>query len=189
MNYNRDANDLTDNSLMEKVKGGNAQLLTVLFMRYHKDIYRFIFRFVRHKEESQDLLQTVFYRVLKYKHTYKENYEFRTWLYQITRNVVSDNFKKNGLVYYSDENSLADKADDSLLIDQEIEKQQQIDSLNLALDKLSFNDREVIILSRFQNLGYVEIAKILNSTEGAVRVKLHRAINELKLILHPKSTK
>ena len=62
-----------------------------------------------------------------------------------------------------------------------IEKKQELKMLSAAMDKLSAENRELLVLCRFQELKYHEIAKVLNTTEGAVKVRVHRALNQLKI--------
>jgi len=59
-------------------------------------------------------------------------------------------------------------------------KEQELKTLETAMQKLSDENRELLILYRFQELKYNEIAKILNTTEGAIKVRVHRALNQLK---------
>ncbi|WP_311136787.1 RNA polymerase sigma factor [Hymenobacter cellulosilyticus] len=74
------------------------------------------------------------------------------------------------------ENRGGTRADDAL------QREQEVATLHRALGRLSAENREVLILSRFQELKYEEIARVMNTTEGAVKVRVHRALNELKTI-------
>ncbi|MFC7670282.1 RNA polymerase sigma factor [Hymenobacter humi] len=64
--------------------------------------------------------------------------------------------------------------------DEGLEKDQEVAQLHQALARLSPENREILVLSRFQEMKYAEIARVLNTTEGAVKVRVHRAMNELK---------
>ncbi len=79
---------------MCKVKDGNLDQLGLLFERYHRPLYRF-FQNYHQRAECQDLVQTVFLRILKYRIQFNENEgEFKTWMFRIARNVNMDFFKK-----------------------------------------------------------------------------------------------
>lgn len=79
---------------MLKVKDGNLDQLGLLFERYHRLLYRF-FQNYHQRVECQDLVQTVFMRILKYRTQFNENEgEFKTWMFRIARNVNMDFFKK-----------------------------------------------------------------------------------------------
>ena len=75
---------------------------------------------------------------------------------------------------------MADKIAGGTLADESLEKQQDKDFLHKAMAALSEEYREVLILSRFQELKYDEIARVLNINEGTVKVRVHRALGELK---------
>jgi len=169
----------TDESLMILVRNGDLDSVAPLFERYHVKLYNFFLRLTFDKELSQDLTQNVFYRIIKYKHTYNAEYKFRTWMYQMARNILADHYEKNKIItsdYYKPE-----KLSDNFLSDQEeVEKQERHKALYEALAKLAPEQREIIVLSRFQGLKYQEISKINGITVGAIKVKVHRAINKLK---------
>ena len=107
--------------------------------------------------------------------------EFHTWMYHLARNVLKDSYRinKRSSQHY-DVNAFADKIGGGDLADHQLEKNQESEMLHRALDTLSPEYKEVLILSRFQELKYEEIASILNTTEGAIKVRVYRAMNELK---------
>ena len=83
-------NPLTDNVIMLKVKNGDLDRMGLLFERYHRQLFGFIFHMTSQRELSEDLVQNVFYRMLKYRHTFRGDGEFRTWMYHVARNVIHD---------------------------------------------------------------------------------------------------
>ncbi len=87
-------NALTDNSLMLKVKAGDLDKMGLLFERYHRPLFAFLYHSTGQAAHSEDLVQTVFYRMLKYRYTFTEVGEFRTWMYHLARNVLNDAIKK-----------------------------------------------------------------------------------------------
>lgn len=167
---------------MLKVKNGDLDKLGLLFERYHRALFGFLFHMTGQRELSEDMVQNVFYRVLKYKHTFRGDGEFKTWMYHMARNVINDNgrsikrtVKHQELTEYSMENIGGGfAADDS------IHKKQELATLRNAMANLSEENREILILSKFQELKYNEIAQIMDITEGAVKVRVHRAIGQLK---------
>lgn len=176
-------NSLSDNALMLKVKNGDLDKMGLLFERYHRVLYGFLFHNLNHRSASEDLVQTVFYRMLKYKHTFSGEGEFKTWMYHLARNVLNDEFKKNNrLVYQENFVELSDKNHSESGFESSFEQNEANEILQKSLSKLSNEHREVLILSRFQDLSYKEIAEIMDTTEGNIKVKVHRAIKELKNI-------
>ena len=73
--------EATDDELMQRVRDGDAAPLGVLFERYQVPLYNFFLRLTGRTAVSEDLVQEVFLRVLKYRHTYRGQSQFRTWLY------------------------------------------------------------------------------------------------------------
>ncbi len=166
---------------MLRVKAGDIDRMGLLFERYHRPLFRFLYHMLGQAAASEDLVQTVFYRMLKYRHTYTADGEFRTWMYHLARNVLADEAKKyRHAAHYTDVADLADRLGGGSLADAELEQTQEAAQLHQALARLSPDNREVLVLSRFQELKYAEIACLLHTTEGAVKVRVHRALNELK---------
>ncbi len=175
-------NPLSDNSIMLKVKNGDLDKLGLLFERYHRPLFGFLFHMTGQRELSEDMVQNVFYRVLKYRHTFRGDGEFKTWMYHMARNVVNDNgrtlkrsIRQQELTEYN-----TDNVGGGFAADESIHKKQELATLRNAMAKLSEESREVLILSKFQELKYNEIAEIMDITEGAVKVRVHRAIGQLK---------
>ena len=172
---------IRDNALMLKVKSGDLDKMGLLFERYHRVLFGFLYRMTKQRESSEDMVQNVFFRMLKYRHSFTGNGEFRTWMYHIARNVLQDHLKKNkntGTDYRIED--LEEKMAGGLFTDAEIEKKQELKTLELAMQNLSLENRELLILCRYQELKYHEIALILDISEGAVKLRVHRALNQLK---------
>jgi RNA polymerase sigma-70 factor (ECF subfamily) len=166
---------------MLKVRSGDLDKMALLFHRYHRPLYGFLFHMTRHREASEDLLQNVFYRMLRSRHTFTGDGEFKTWMYSIARNVVKDHLKKSRRTPDSyDPIDLAERIGAATKADETLEHRMEIKALQRALNALSPESREVLILSRFQDLRYEEIAGVLDISVGAVKVRVHRAINQLK---------
>ncbi|TGE20239.1 RNA polymerase sigma factor [Hymenobacter elongatus] len=168
---------------MLRVKAGDVDRMGLLFERYHRKLFSFLYHMLGRADTSEDLVQNVFYRMLKYRHTYTGEGEFRTWMYHLARNVLADHVKKNRhATHHADVADFAEKIGGGARADERMEHEQEVAALHRALGRLSADNREVLILSRFQELKYEEIARVLNTTEGAVKVRVHRAMHELKTI-------
>lgn len=165
---------------MMKVKKGDLDKLGLLFERYNRPLFSFFYRMCKDCDISEDLVQSVFERILKYRETYTGNGKFTTWMFSIARNAHIDHYRKekrNAIPVEIDEERLESVEDESAIIDQ---KDQKKNVLEMALDQLDEDKREIIILSRYEGLKYKEIANILDTTEGAIKVKMFRAMKELK---------
>lgn len=165
---------------MLKVKSGDLDKLGLLFERYNRVLFGFFYRLCANASTSEDLVQNVFLRMLKYRHTFTGDGKFTTWMYHLARNVWADFYKKNrkmGMINNLDkvERMPGDNEYD-------FSKEENVKLLRKALDYLSEEKREILILSRYQGLQYKEIADILDCTEANVKVKVYRAIHELRKI-------
>jgi RNA polymerase sigma-70 factor (ECF subfamily) len=168
---------------MSEVKNGDLDKMTILFDRHHRALFGFLYHMTHNRESSEDIVQTVFYRMLKYRSTFKGNGEFKAWMYYLAINVLKDTLKKNKRkldTFGIDAVSLDFK--EIVMTDEALHREQEIEILTKSMDILSSSDREILILSHFQKIKYQEIARILNTTEGAVKVRVHRAFNQLKNI-------
>lgn len=169
---------MTDIQLMESVREGQVEKLAVLFERHHVPLYNFYLRLTGSKSISEDLVQDVFFRILNYRYTFKGESKFTTWMYQIARNAHIDFLRKK-----KEELPLEDQwnesPSDELSPEIKMEKTEDINLMREALAKLPLKKREVLILSRYQNLKYKEIAELLGCQIGTVKAHVHRAVKDL----------
>ncbi|MEJ7679029.1 MAG: RNA polymerase sigma factor [Segetibacter sp.] len=171
--------ELSDENIMLKVKEGSLSELTVLFERYNVRLFNFFLKLTFDKAASEDLTQTLFYRVIKYRQTYKaEEGSFKTWIYQMGRNVYYDFYKERQKIAanFRDIHESHETIPDS----NEADKEEELEKLNKALSRLIPDQREIIILSRYQGLKYREIALIKDVSITAIKVQIHRALKQLK---------
>jgi RNA polymerase sigma factor (sigma-70 family) len=171
----------TDNQLMLKVRDGEIEKLGVLFQKYRKLLLHFFVGFTRNHALSEDLVQDVFLRMLKYRHTFGPESQFTAWMYQIARNVQFRHFRKHEREVLLDEDEYKEKvAGEDPTPDEKMEQHQDIDFLHQALAQLPDHKREVLIMSRFQNLKYKEIAARMRCDEGTIKVRAFRALREVE---------
>ena len=165
---------LTDEILMAKVAQGNLDVLKILFNRHHKHVFNFLHKMCGDKMLSEDLTQEVFYKLMKYRSSYN-NGKFISWLFTIARNSMNTHFRRVSKNYED-----LDTIDYKLIVQEE--EREDYSDLHLAINKLDPSDRELIILNRFQEIKYEELAEIVGSTPGAVKTKVSRALKKLKTI-------
>jgi RNA polymerase sigma-70 factor (ECF subfamily) len=169
---------------MLKVKAGDLDKLGLLFERYNRRLFSYFYRLTADRDLSEDLVQNVFERILKYRNTYENSGAFSTWIYRIARNLHIDHYRKNNYEDMRDdlENLDTVKAE-STKTEELFDEDNELLLLNLALERLDAEKKETLILSRYQGFKYKEIAAIMHCTESAVKVRIFRALNELKEII------
>jgi len=171
---------MNDEEIMLQVSNGELAQATFLFERFNLIIYNYFVRNTMNKMISQDLTQNVFHRIIKYRKSYREDYQFKPWIFSIARNVLMDHIKEEKKHRGEEiQEELTGNFFEESYLDQteRIEKEK---TLQKALLKLKDDERDVLILSKYQQMKYNEIAQIMNVTESAIKVKVHRAIKKLR---------
>ena len=164
-----------DEDLMLEVRNGAGETLGVLFDRYHTPLYNFYSKLTGDRTLSEDLVQEVFLRILKYRQSYQPGTPFRAWIYQIARNARVDHYRKTPKhITFEPEMAPAVMPRDSA------QESEEVELLHRALLQMPEEKKEILILSRFQELRYDEIARLLGCELGTVKTRIHRAIQELR---------
>jgi RNA polymerase sigma-70 factor (ECF subfamily) len=168
-----------DEDVMLQVRNGEVEMLGVLFDRYQTLLYNFYTKMTQDRAVSEDLVQEVFLRILRYRQTYRPGTQFRTWMYQIARNTRLDQVRKT-----RPETSLVSEPVARTSRCDSAEQLQETETLRRALMQLPEDKRELLVLTRFQELKYEQIAKLLGCEVGAVKVRVHRALQQLREVFH-----
>jgi RNA polymerase sigma-70 factor (ECF subfamily) len=163
---------------MKLVQAGDTAQLAVLFERYHLPLFRYLLSLTRNRELSEDLVQEVFFRVIKYARTFDPRQGFPGWLYGMARNAWFDQQRKRRGELSGTE--LDEIRSSEPMPEEMITHKQDVAFLQQALLKLPDEKREVLVLSRFHDLRYEDIARILQCEVGAVKVRVYRALKELR---------
>jgi len=166
---------LSDEMIMQKVAEGNLDLLKELFDRHHKHVYNFLHKMSGDRMLAEDLTQDVFYKLIKYRNSYK-NGSFLSWLFTIARNSLKTYYTRNHKAHENIE-VLTYRA-----IEEEDETNENNAQLQHALSQLDPLERELVILNRFKEIRYEDLAEMMGSTPGAIKTKVCRILKKLKNI-------
>jgi RNA polymerase sigma-70 factor (ECF subfamily) len=181
--------EIPSEDLMTMIAKGDDSAFETLVNRHQTSVLNLIYRFIGDRTQAKDLSQEVFIRVWQAAKTYKPEAKFRTWIYRITANLCFNELKSSSRkkwfsFFQSDEyhgNTLeetlsddAPSAEDLLL---EKERSRQISD---ALQSLPDKQRMALVLKRYDDLSYQEIAQILGCSVSAVESLLVRAKRTLQ---------
>jgi RNA polymerase sigma-70 factor (ECF subfamily) len=178
----------TDENLMLAVREGDVSKLAQLFDRHHRALFDFFVRMTGNRAVAEDLVQDVFFRMLKYRATFRTESRFKAWMFHIARNARFDHYRK-----HQSEDLMPEGGADALpsvspVPGHELEQEQQTAILECALMRLPAEKREVLVLSRYQDMKYEQIAEVMGCEVGAVKVRVHRALKELREVFLKLST-
>jgi RNA polymerase sigma-70 factor (ECF subfamily) len=165
---------------MREVRGGRAGALAPLFERHHARLFRFCLRMTGNRPASEDLVQDVFMRMLKYSRTFKDEMSFLPWMFRIARNACVDHLRRSAA-----DRMPASQDPDELESNEATHEEtgahdDRAELIRKALLALPAERREVLVLSRYEFKSYEEIARALGCSVGAVKVRAHRAIKQLR---------
>lgn len=166
-------NEPSDEALMRHVRDGNVAALGALFERHHQSVHALCYRLVRRADAADDLVQETFLRVLRYRESFREEAAFATWLYRIAWNACRDHWRQT-------------RRDESVPMTPERPDLPALSERHVLLDdalgRLEPEQRAVLVLTRYHDLKYDDVARVLDCTPAAARVRAHRALNELREI-------
>jgi len=183
---------------MLDVKAGDEQSFALLLQRYRSPLVNFLYRMVRERAEAEDLAQEVFLRVYRARKDYVPSAKFTTWLFRIATNLALNSVRDNRYQRLEvsidapvttdaedgDERTL-DVAEKRPNIEQHLIEEARRKMIRRAVEKLPEKQRAAVLLHKYQELDYNEIAKILQCSESALKSLLFRAYETLRVELAP----
>lgn len=176
---------MRDEELMLQYAAGDVGAFEELFRRYGQKIYNIFLRSSGDSALAQDLLQECFLRVSEARYRYKPKAPFSNWLITLAMNLLRDNFRKKRrreahflpIAERGKPDFLPGPATDPQI---SAEQQQVKAAVDEALRHLPEEQREVIILSKFEGLSFAEIGNILGISPAAAKQKAYRGIQTLR---------
>lgn len=169
---------------MLAVQEGKVAELGSLFHRHQRALFRYFYHLSRDQQMSEDLVQEVFIRLLRSAGTYRPGGSFQSWMYQIGRSAYIDLLRKKKpeaqLPQMGEEGREFEPASGERGPEELAQADQEVVLVRQALDKLPPEKRELLIMTRYQELSYSQIAEITNSEVATVKVRIHRALEALR---------
>src|SRR5204863_7873501 len=185
----------SDVQLMLDAKAGDEQSFALLLHRYRSPLVNFLYRMVRNREQAEDLAQEVFIRVYRAREEYVPSAKFTTWLFRIATNLALNSLRDHRYrkLEMSIDAPLTDSeegderpfevADKHPTVEQELVEEERKKMIRHAIEKLPEKQRAAVLLHKYQELDYAEIAKILRCSESALKSMLFRAYETLRVEL------
>ena len=172
-----------ENQLIEEAKV-SPEKFAVIYDRYVEQIYRYVYRRVGEQAVAEDLVSQTFYDALSHLKSYKFiGFPFSSWLYKIAHNNVLRWYRSNSRQSRVDIEEISELADVASDLEQDIDAHTEQLSLKEAMDKLEYEEREIIRLKYFEEISNIEIGHIMGISANNVGVKLYRALKKLKQLI------
>jgi RNA polymerase sigma-70 factor (ECF subfamily) len=182
--------------LVRRCVAGDAVAWEEIVQRYNRRIYNICYRFAGSSDDAQDLTQEVFIKMYRTLGSYEvERGAFMTWVTTVTRNLLVDHFRKKkqdrmtdsldaAPTEHEDAMPLSDQIPDKELPpDSRVQRRETREMVHGALQKLSPDLREAVVLRDLQDMDYREIATVLKVPEGTVKSRINRGRAELARLL------
>jgi RNA polymerase sigma-70 factor, ECF subfamily len=184
----------SDVQLMLDVKAGDEASFELLLRRYRTPLVNFLYRMVRDAATAEDLAQEVFLRVYRARKQYSPSAKFTTWLFRIATNLALNSIRDNR--HRRMESSLDAPVDDEdsaprdlpsrdMRIDEHMMERDRCDFIRRAIWSLPEKQRVAVLLHKYEEMDYGEIARILECSESALKSLLFRAYETLRVQLAP----
>ena len=178
----------TDAELVAAILKGEQELFSDLVQRYQGRLVNYLYRLLRSRQEAEDLAQEVFFKLYRALDRYDPRYKFSTWLFRVAQNAAIDRIRKRRLQLVSmdrqgnDEQGMGSwefpSSDPSPYRD--LRNRERGDAIQLAIDGLPWDYRELIVLRHYGELSYDEIANLKEMPLGTVKNKLFRGRQMMK---------
>ncbi len=171
-------NALTDELLMSQIQSGYLVACGTLYERYKKVLFAYFFNNCHNQEVSEDLVQTTFEKVIKYRKNYTGKGSFKSWMFAIARNAYIDEYKKK-----INRDSLKSDMTESVDLDKSYDPGSVHEDKELlwkSLQMLSAEKRELLVLTKIKGLKYKEVGEILQLSESNLKTRIYRIMKELK---------
>lgn len=181
----------TDESLMRRFQSGEEEVFQTLFNRHASHLINFAYRFLRSQSESEDIAQEVLLRIYRGKDRYNPKRPFRPWFFSIAARLISNRLRDRKRHPQTPLDPIASEEtqpppiqalpDRSVSSPEEaLDQQEKVQAVQKALDALPEDQCKAVLLARFEDMSYEEIAQTMEISVSAVKSLLFRAKQSLK---------
>ena len=182
--------EMDDAQVMLRVRDGDDAAFNYLVQRYRRAMISFMFRMVHNAAIAEDLSQEVFLRVYRSRASYSADAKFTTWLYRIATNLAVNHARDNkherpevkaSIDAVDEETGLSiDVADSRLNVEQDILRRERLQAIRKCVEALPERQRLAVMMHKYQEMDYRQIAEVLHLSESATKSLLFRAYETLR---------
>ena len=176
-----------DAELMLRVKEGDGASFAVLLDKHRSSVVHFLYRMVQNHPVAEELAQEVFLRVYRSRSTYEPTAKFTTWLFRIAThlalNALRDGKNERLQERLDDDSSdmpVRQISDSRPSVEQSLVHQARLDEVRRAVATLPEKQRAAVLMHKYEEMEYSQIAKVLSCSESAVKSLLFRAYETLR---------
>lgn len=184
------ADALSDADVMLRVKKGDESAFTFLVQKYRRPIIGFLYRMCHNPSTAEELAQEVFLRVYRSRETYEASAKFTTWLYRIATNLAVNyardtRHERAEVTVRLDEpdqetGATPDLADDAISAEEQLVRRERLAAIRSKVNALPERQRMAVIMHKYQQMDYKQIAEVLKLSESATKSLLFRAYETLR---------
>lgn len=185
--------ELTDAEIMLRVKTGDESAFGYLVQKYRRPMVNFMYRLAHSPATAEDLAQEVFLRVYRSREGYEASAKFTTWLYRIATNLAVNYVRDNR--HKRPENTVSldepdeetgqtpDIADKGLTAEEAIARRERLEAIRKRVQALPERQRLAVVMHKYEQMDYRQIAEVLKLSESAIKSLLFRAYETLRVQL------
>jgi RNA polymerase sigma-70 factor (ECF subfamily) len=184
------AESYTDAEVMLRVKAGDQSAFDYLVQKYRRPLVSFMYRMARNTAAAEDLAQEVFLRVYRSRQTYEASAKFTTWLYRIATNLAVNHARdtrheRPEVTVSLDEpdeetGTTLDLADSTITAEEALVRRERMLAIRSKVEALPERQRLAVIMHKYQQMDYKQIADVLKLSESATKSLLFRAYETLR---------
>jgi RNA polymerase sigma-70 factor (ECF subfamily) len=181
---------LSDAEVMLRVAKGDDAAFDYLVEKYRRPIISFMYRTTHNQATAEELAQEVFLRVYRSRESYEASAKFTTWLYRIATNLAVNNARDTKHERAENQVSLdepdeesgstMDVADTRITVEQQLLREERLAAIRKVVEALPERQRMAVLMHKYQNMDYKEIAAVLKLSESATKSLLFRAYESLR---------
>ena len=181
---------VSDAEIMLRVKAGDQSAFDYLVQKYRRPMVSFLYRMARNQAAAEDLTQEVFLRVYRSRQTYEASAKFTTWLYRIATNLAVNHARDTRQERPEVTSSLdeadpetgatMDVADGRISVEEELVRRERMQAIRSRVEALPERQKMAVVLHKYQQMDYRQIADVMKLSESATKSLLFRAYETLR---------